>query len=124
MRRIFGAAKKEAPAPTLDETGEKLQGRGDKIDENIAKLDAQLVKFREQIAKTRPGRSNLSFRACHALPFHVHVLRYTPIQLNRTNTGWNQATSSTGAEAEEALRISARHIISATVQHRADSIHS
>lgn len=55
MRRIFGAAQPKAPVPTLDETTDKLQGRGDKADEQIKKLDDQLLKFKEQIAKTRPG---------------------------------------------------------------------
>eukprot|EP00197_Chlamydomonas_leiostraca_P014229 CAMPEP_0202885486 /NCGR_PEP_ID=MMETSP1391-20130828/41688_1 /ASSEMBLY_ACC=CAM_ASM_000867 /TAXON_ID=1034604 /ORGANISM="Chlamydomonas leiostraca, Strain SAG 11-49" /LENGTH=222 /DNA_ID=CAMNT_0049568737 /DNA_START=44 /DNA_END=712 /DNA_ORIENTATION=- len=55
MRRIFGAAKPQAPAPTLDETTDKLNLRGDKVDDQIKKLDDQLVKYKEQIKKTRPG---------------------------------------------------------------------
>jgi hypothetical protein len=94
MRRIFGAAKKEAPPPTLDETGQKLQGRGDQIDENIAKLDAQLVKFREQIAKTRPGE--------HIPDSQLALASESPPCI-RTNTGWHQEKSSPSAKAEEAL---------------------
>lgn len=55
MRRIFGAGKKAAPAPTLDEATDKLNTRGDRMDDQIKKLDDQLVKYKEQIKKTRPG---------------------------------------------------------------------
>lgn len=55
MRSIFGAGKPKAPGPTLDETSDKLTGRGDRVDDQIKKLDAQLATFKDQIKKTRPG---------------------------------------------------------------------
>lgn len=55
MRRIFGSSKPQAPPPTLDETTERVNLRGDKVDDQIRKLDDQLVKYKEQIKKTRPG---------------------------------------------------------------------
>ncbi|KAF5839881.1 Snf7 family [Dunaliella salina] len=55
MRRIFGAGKKAAPAPTLDESCERMDLRNDKVEEKIKKLEDQLMKYREQIRKTRPG---------------------------------------------------------------------
>ena len=30
MRRLFGAGKKDVPAPTLDEATDRMQQRGDK----------------------------------------------------------------------------------------------
>ncbi|KAG2438916.1 hypothetical protein HYH02_010711 [Chlamydomonas schloesseri] len=55
MRRIFGAKKEEAPKPTLDETTDRLNTRGDTADAKIRALDEQLAKYKEQIKKTRPG---------------------------------------------------------------------
>ncbi|KAI8463147.1 MAG: Snf7 family [Monoraphidium minutum] len=55
MRRIFGAPKKQEPAPTLEQAGDRLTSRGDRIEEQIRKLDEQLVKFKDQLKKTRPG---------------------------------------------------------------------
>lgn len=55
MRRIFGAKTEKEAKPTLDQTSDKLSGRGDKADEQIKKLDVQLVQYKEQIKRTRPG---------------------------------------------------------------------
>ncbi|GIL51288.1 hypothetical protein Vafri_7315 [Volvox africanus] len=55
MRRIFGAKKTAVSMPTLDETNDRLNSRGDKTDEKIRALDEQLAKYKEQIKKTRPG---------------------------------------------------------------------
>lgn len=55
MRRIFGAKTDKAPVPTIDETTDKINLRGDKVDDKIKVLDEQLAKFRDQIKRTRPG---------------------------------------------------------------------
>mmetsp|Transcript_28678 Transcript_28678/g.39613 ORF Transcript_28678/g.39613 Transcript_28678/m.39613 type:complete len:234 (-) Transcript_28678:233-934(-) len=55
MRRIFGAKKEKAPAPTLADASASLDSRGEGIDEKIKKLDNELVKHREAIKKMRPG---------------------------------------------------------------------
>lgn len=55
MRRIFGAKKKVVEAPTLEETTDKLNSRGDTLDEKIKKLEGEMAKYRTQLKKTKPG---------------------------------------------------------------------
>lgn len=55
MRRVFGVKKEKAPAPTLEESNERLNKRGESVDSKVAKLDAELLKYKEQIKRTRPG---------------------------------------------------------------------
>uniref|UniRef100_A0A6T7UQX8 Charged multivesicular body protein 5 n=1 Tax=Pyramimonas obovata TaxID=1411642 RepID=A0A6T7UQX8_9CHLO len=55
MRRIFGAKRDKAPAPTLTDVTTNMESRGGNLDERIKKLDAELVKHREAIKKLRPG---------------------------------------------------------------------
>ncbi|KAG1666783.1 hypothetical protein FOA52_004619 [Chlamydomonas sp. UWO 241] len=62
MRRIFGAKKEVVPAPTLDETTDRLDMRGTKADDKIAALDVQLSKFKEQIKRTRPGPAQTAIK--------------------------------------------------------------
>mmetsp|Transcript_15763 Transcript_15763/g.27217 ORF Transcript_15763/g.27217 Transcript_15763/m.27217 type:complete len:220 (-) Transcript_15763:360-1019(-) len=62
MRRIFGAAKTKEPAPTIDESADRLQGRSDKVDEQIIKIEQQLTVLKDQIKKTRPGPSQEGYK--------------------------------------------------------------
>lgn len=55
MRRIFGAKRDQAPAPTLSDVSNNMNTRGGNLDERIKKLDAELLKHREAIKKLRPG---------------------------------------------------------------------
>jgi charged multivesicular body protein 5 len=55
MKRILGVGKKPAPAPSLADTCEVLEKRGDHLDAKIQKLDKELLGYKEQMAKLRPG---------------------------------------------------------------------
>jgi len=72
MRRIFGAKKEVAPPPTLDETTDRLDVRGNRADDKINQLDAQLTKFKEQIKRTRPGPAQNAIKR-RALQVSVRV---------------------------------------------------
>jgi charged multivesicular body protein 5 len=45
MRRPFAAKPAPAPAPTLDQTSQRLEARGNKLDADIASLNAQIGKL-------------------------------------------------------------------------------
>lgn len=63
MRRVFGVQKPKVPPPTLEESNDRINKRGDNIDEKIRKLDAELFKYREQIKRTRPGPAQEAIKA-------------------------------------------------------------
>eukprot|EP01103_Thecamoeba_quadrilineata_P014917 TRINITY_DN4568_c0_g1_i1.p1 TRINITY_DN4568_c0_g1~~TRINITY_DN4568_c0_g1_i1.p1 ORF type:complete len:228 (-),score=45.95 TRINITY_DN4568_c0_g1_i1:894-1577(-) len=53
MRRFFGAAKPQAPGPSLNDMGETLEKRATSLDERIKKLDVELIGYRDQLKKTK-----------------------------------------------------------------------
>ncbi|KAG9145364.1 hypothetical protein Leryth_008283 [Lithospermum erythrorhizon] len=55
MKRIFGFKKNKDPPPSIQETTDRINKRGETVDEKIKKLDVELTKYKEQIKKTRPG---------------------------------------------------------------------
>lgn len=63
MKRVFGAKKNNEPPPTIQDSTERINKRGDTVDEKIKKLDAELARYREQIKKTRPGPAQEAVKA-------------------------------------------------------------
>lgn len=86
MQRIFGSKKSKTPAPTLAETTERVNARGESIDEKIRKLDAEAVKYRDQIKRTRPGPAQEALKARA-----MRVLRQKKLLENQRDTLYNQA---------------------------------
>jgi len=91
MRRIFGAPKSKAPAPTLEQAGDRLNARGDRLEEQIRKLDEQLIRFKEQIKRTRPGpgQDAIKKRA-------INVLRQKKMYEQQRETLMNQQINMEG----------------------------
>eukprot|EP00668_Euglena_longa_P028723 GGOE01036040.1.p1 GENE.GGOE01036040.1~~GGOE01036040.1.p1 ORF type:complete len:226 (+),score=35.37 GGOE01036040.1:587-1264(+) len=54
MKRLFGT-KKQSTAPSLSDTSEILEKRGDHLDAKISKLEKELLGYKEQLKKTCPG---------------------------------------------------------------------
>ncbi|CAD2214629.1 charged multivesicular body protein 5 [Angomonas deanei] len=52
MNRLFGKGNKE-PKPTLDDAGNRIQGRSDVVDARVAKIDDELAKLKVQIQRSR-----------------------------------------------------------------------
>lgn len=44
FQRFFGAEKKKAPAPSLDDVGKRAEGRVTELDEKIGKMDAEVSR--------------------------------------------------------------------------------
>ncbi|XP_075485179.1 vacuolar protein sorting-associated protein 60.1-like [Primulina tabacum] len=63
MRRVFGAKKEKEPQPSLQESSDRINKRGDTIDEKIKKLDTELARYKDQIKKTRPGPAQEAVKA-------------------------------------------------------------
>eukprot|EP00249_Psilotum_nudum_P009120 c21722_g1_i1 orf=388-1095(+) len=63
MRRVFGAKREKVPPPSIEETTERINKRGDTVDEKIRKLDAELFRYKEQIKKIRPGPAQDAIKA-------------------------------------------------------------
>ncbi|XP_038977095.1 vacuolar protein sorting-associated protein 60.2-like [Phoenix dactylifera] len=63
MKRVFGASKKKDPPPTIEDSTDKINKRGEIADEKIKKLDAELARYKEQIKKTRPGPAQEAVKA-------------------------------------------------------------
>ena len=53
MRRIFGARKAKAPAPSLGDASQRLDERTTALDEKIRKLDIELAGYKEKLKKAR-----------------------------------------------------------------------
>lgn len=86
MQRIFGSKKPKAPPPTLTETTERINTRGESIDEKIRKLDAEAVKYRDQLKRTRPGPAQEALKS-RAL----RVLRQKKLLESQRDQLYNQA---------------------------------
>eukprot|EP00252_Welwitschia_mirabilis_P023237 TRINITY_DN6535_c0_g1_i1.p1 TRINITY_DN6535_c0_g1~~TRINITY_DN6535_c0_g1_i1.p1 ORF type:complete len:237 (+),score=78.68 TRINITY_DN6535_c0_g1_i1:255-965(+) len=63
MKRVFGIKKEKEPPPSIQDTTDRINKRGDTVDEKIKKLDVELTKYREQIKKTRPGPAQEAVKA-------------------------------------------------------------
>jgi charged multivesicular body protein 5 len=65
MRRLFGSKKEKAPAPTLEDTSERMGKRTGAIDEKVKRLDKELHKIKTQMSKMRegPAKKRLKSRA-------------------------------------------------------------
>ncbi|XP_059628529.1 vacuolar protein sorting-associated protein 60.2-like [Cornus florida] len=63
MKRVFGVKKEKQPPPSVQDTSDRINKRGETVDEKIKKLDAELARFREQIKKTRPGPAQEAVKA-------------------------------------------------------------
>lgn len=63
MRRVFGVKKDKEPPPSIQDTTEKINKRGDTVEEKIRKLDTELARYKEQIKKTRPGPAQEAVKA-------------------------------------------------------------
>eukprot|EP00271_Cylindrocystis_brebissonii_P012958 TRINITY_DN3247_c0_g1_i1.p1 TRINITY_DN3247_c0_g1~~TRINITY_DN3247_c0_g1_i1.p1 ORF type:complete len:256 (-),score=69.09 TRINITY_DN3247_c0_g1_i1:84-851(-) len=63
MRRVFGVKKEKGPTPTIEESNDRLNKRGESVDQKVAKLDAELAKYRDQIKRTRPGPAQEALKA-------------------------------------------------------------
>ncbi|KAJ6767622.1 CHARGED MULTIVESICULAR BODY PROTEIN 5-LIKE [Salix koriyanagi] len=63
MKRVFGVKKDKEPPPTIQDSSERINKRGDTVDEKIKKLDAELARYKEQIKNTRPGPAQVAVKA-------------------------------------------------------------
>ncbi|XP_068663374.1 vacuolar protein sorting-associated protein 60.1-like [Aristolochia californica] len=63
MKRVFGAKKEKEPPPSLQDSSDRINKRGENVDEKIKKLDAELSRYKEQIKKTRPGPAQEAVKA-------------------------------------------------------------
>ncbi|KAL9402869.1 hypothetical protein Peur_006718 [Populus x canadensis] len=55
MKRVFGVKKDKEPPPSIQDSSDRINKRGETVDEKIKKLDAELARYKEQIKNTRPG---------------------------------------------------------------------
>ncbi|XP_011032901.1 PREDICTED: charged multivesicular body protein 5-like [Populus euphratica] len=55
MKRVFGLKKDKEPPPSIQDSSDRINKRGETVDEKIKKLDAELARYKEQIKNTRPG---------------------------------------------------------------------
>ena len=53
MRRIFGARKAQAPAPSLGDASQRLDERTTALDDKIRKLEVELGGYKEKLKKAR-----------------------------------------------------------------------
>lgn len=86
MKRLFGAKKDAPPPPSLQETTDNLNKRGDSIDEKIRKLDAELVRYKDQLKKTRPGPTQNAIKQRA-----MRVLRQKKMYENQRDQLYNQS---------------------------------
>uniref|UniRef100_A0A6N2M0H5 Charged multivesicular body protein 5 n=1 Tax=Salix viminalis TaxID=40686 RepID=A0A6N2M0H5_SALVM len=63
MKRVFGVKKDKEPPPSIQDSSERINKRGDTVDEKIKKLDAELARYKEQIKNTRPGPAQVAVKA-------------------------------------------------------------
>ncbi|XP_010246984.1 PREDICTED: charged multivesicular body protein 5-like [Nelumbo nucifera] len=63
MRRVFGAKKEKEPPPSIQDSSDRINKRGETVDDKIKKLDAELSRYKEQIKKTRPGPAQEAVKA-------------------------------------------------------------
>lgn len=63
MKRVFGAKKSKEPPPTVQDSSDRINKRGESIDEKIQKLDVELARYREQMKRTRPGPAQDAIKA-------------------------------------------------------------
>ncbi|GMH07873.1 hypothetical protein Nepgr_009713 [Nepenthes gracilis] len=63
MHRIFGAKKEKDPPPSIQDSSDRINKRGENVDDKIKKLDAELARYKEQIKKTRPGPAQEAVKA-------------------------------------------------------------
>ena len=68
MKRIFGAKKDVAPAPTLGDAGAKVDSRVSALDEKIRSLEVELSGYKEKLKRAKgPAQKTLKQRAMAVL---------------------------------------------------------
>ena len=71
MQRLFGksSAKTNVPAPTIEDTQDRMDKRVGSVDTKIQKMDQDLAKLSDQIKRARPGpaQNRLKQRAMQIL---------------------------------------------------------
>ncbi|KAE8721563.1 putative transcription factor PosF21-like [Hibiscus syriacus] len=63
MKRVFGVKKDKEPPPSIQDSSDRINKRGDTVDEKLKKLDAELSRYKEQIKRTRPGPAQEALKA-------------------------------------------------------------
>ncbi|XAR53537.1 hypothetical protein NMG60_11022131 [Bertholletia excelsa] len=63
MKRVFGVKKDKEPPPSVQDSSDRINKRGETVDEKIKKLDAELARYKEQIKRTRPGPAQEAVKA-------------------------------------------------------------
>ncbi|WVZ71869.1 hypothetical protein U9M48_020401 [Paspalum notatum var. saurae] len=85
MKKIFGAKKDKGPPPSIQDSTERINKRGETVDEKIKKLDEELARYKEQIRKTRPGPSQEAIKARA-----IRLLKHKRMYEEQRNMLYNQ----------------------------------
>eukprot|EP01002_Notosolenus_urceolatus_P006471 NODE_2723_length_1053_cov_61.954183_g2271_i0.p1 GENE.NODE_2723_length_1053_cov_61.954183_g2271_i0~~NODE_2723_length_1053_cov_61.954183_g2271_i0.p1 ORF type:complete len:221 (+),score=49.11 NODE_2723_length_1053_cov_61.954183_g2271_i0:228-890(+) len=115
MQRFFGKSKPQAPPPTLGETSERLDKRGNVLDSKITTLDQQLAQCRDEMGRARgPAKERIKQRAMQLLKqrkmYEGQRGQLYNQQMSVDQLAFTQEATKDAAEQMNAMKGAAKHL--------------